>query len=159
MNIQIAQSECTNAMSGTVSPYSVTIEYKKNRDTDLIKLEGCGLYITNYRLHDIWVLEKLNGSHITKSDFSQGFPTMEINSGTNSFLGFAGCNRMNGSIFFEKELLRFTNIVTTKMMCQSSNKESEFLKALQSSTSYKIENNRLSLSNPDGELLIFKKID
>lgn len=157
MNIQISQSGCTNAMSGNVSPYSVSIYYKKNNENDLIELQGCGNYITDYRLHDIWVLEKLKGSVITKSDFSKEFPRIEINSTTKTFLGFAGCNRMNGSIFFENKLLRFTNIVTTKMMCEPSNKEPEFLKALQSSTIYKIENNRLSLSNPDGELLVFKK--
>jgi len=60
--------------------------------------------------------------------------------------------------FFEKGLLRFTNIITTKMMCQN-NKEDEFLKALKSATSYKIENNRLWLSNPDKLLVVFKKVD
>ena len=157
MTIQMAQSECTNP-SGALSPYSVKIDYKKNTDKDFIKMNGCGEYITNYRLHDIWALEQLNGSYITKSDFNKEFPTMEINASTNTFLGFAGCNRMSGSLFFEKGLLRFTKIVTTEMMC-ISNKEPEFLKALQSSTTYKIENNRLSLSNPNGVVLVFKKID
>ncbi|WP_257670900.1 META domain-containing protein [Parapedobacter tibetensis] len=159
MTIQIVQSECTNAMSGKVSPYTVTIAYKKNTDEKLTTWQGCGHYITDYRLHDIWVLEKINGNDITKEDFSKEFPIMEINSTTSKFIGFAGCNRMNGSLFSEKELLRFTNIATTKMMCEPANKESEFLKALQSSTTYKIANNRLTLSNPDRELLIFKKID
>lgn len=99
----------------------------------------------------------MNGSKITKKDFSKEFPTMEINS--SSFSGFAGCNRMSGKIFYEKGLLSFTNIATTKMMCEPNNKEAEFLKTLQRTTTYKIENNRLTLSNPDGELLIFKKID
>jgi len=44
-------------------------------------------------------------------------------------------------------------------MCQPHNKESEFLKALQSTITYNIEHNQLKLSNPDRELLIFKKID
>ncbi|NHN27722.1 META domain-containing protein [Flavobacterium jejuense] len=159
MTIKITQSECTNSMSGEVSLYSVAVNYKKNSDKKSIQLQGCGFYITDYRLHDIWVLEKMNGSKITKIDFSNGFPTMEINSTTHKFLGFAGCNRMNGSLFFEKGLLRFTKIVTTEMMCEPSNKEPDFLNTLQNSTSFKIENNRLILSNPDGELLTFKKID
>src|SRR5690554_5065685 len=159
ITIQITQSDCSNAMSGKVLPYTVTIEYRKNTDKKLTTLQGCGHYITDYRLHDIWVLMKINGSDISKENFSQEFPTMEINSVTNTFLGFAGCNRMNGSLFPEKELLRFTNIATTKMMCGPANKEPEFLKALQSTTTYKIENNRLILSNSGNELLIFKKID
>lgn len=159
ITIQISQTECTNAMSGKVSPYSVTIEYKKVTETEVEKLEGCGHYITDYRLHDIWVLETLNGKKITQEDFSNEFPFIEIYSAENKFMGFAGCNQMNGRLFFENGLLRFTNVATTKMLCEPNNKEAEFLKAFQSSTTYTIENNRLTLSNPSGILTIFKKID
>jgi heat shock protein HslJ len=110
-------------------------------------------------LHDIWVLEKLNGKTVSASDFMKELPNLEINSATNNFLGFAGCNRMNGTIFFERGLLRFTNIITTRMACPGNNKESEFLKALQSTTSYKVENMRLILTNPSGEKLVCKKVD
>jgi heat shock protein HslJ len=94
-----------------------------------------------------------------KTSFNSDLPSMEINSNTNTFTGFAGCNRMNGKLFFEKELLRFTDIATTKMMCDSKNEENAFLKALRSATIYKIENNQLWLSNPSEALLTFKKID
>jgi heat shock protein HslJ len=45
------------------------------------------------------------------------------------------------------------------MTCGPKNKEDQFLKALQSSTTYEIKDNRLYLSNPDGVKVIFKKID
>ncbi|MFH4964384.1 META domain-containing protein [Gaetbulibacter sp. M235] len=159
LNIQISQQECINSMSGNSSPYKVSINYRKTIDPDFKNVEGCGHYISDYRLHDIWVLEELNGKKITKEDFSKEFPSVEINATTNKFFGFAGCNRMNGTLFFEKDRLRFTNIVTTKMMCQPNNKEPEFLKAMEKTTSYSIKNNRLVLSNPSGEKTIFKKID
>lgn len=159
MVIQISQTDCTNAMSGAVSPYSVTIEQQNADGKETEKLEGCGRYITDYRLHDIWVLETLNGKTVTKDDFGKEIPSMEINAAENKFMGFAGCNRMNGTLFFEKDLLRFTNVATTKMMCEPNNKEVEFLKALQSGTSYTIENNRLTLSNPSGVLSVFKKVE
>jgi len=67
---------------------------------------------------------------------------------------------MSGQLFFERGLLRFTNVATTRMACLNGGEnEREFLKALQSSTGYRIANNRLTLFNPDKELLIFKKID
>lgn len=66
---------------------------------------------------------------------------------------------MNGTIFFERGLLRFTNIITTRMACPRNNKESEFLKALQNTITYKVENMKLMLSNPSGEKLVFKKVD
>lgn len=157
MNIQIEQKECVNTMSGDKSPYSVRIEMTINNKST--NFSGCGNYVTDYRLNDIWVLEKFNGKNVSLDDFSKELPNLEINSSTNNFLGFAGCNRMNGTLFFERGLLRFTKVITTRMACLGTNKESEFLKTLQSTTSYKVENLRLVLSNPSGEKLVFRKVD
>jgi heat shock protein HslJ/uncharacterized membrane protein len=157
MSIQIMQQECTNTMSGAISPYSVRIAIEK--DNTITNFNGCGNYITDPRLHDIWALEKLNGEKMSLDYFEKEIPYLEINSSTNQFMGFAGCNRMNGQIFFEKGLLRFTNIITTRMTCGPNNKESELLKALQSITTYKVENMRLTLSNQSGVEVVFKKVD
>jgi heat shock protein HslJ len=157
MIIQIMQQECVNTMSGDKSSYSVRIEIVKNNNSTFIS--GCGNYVTDSRLHDIWVLEQLNGQKATLLDFTKELPNLEINSSTNKFMGFAGCNRMNGTIFFERGLLRFTNIITTRMFCSENNKENEFLKALQSTTTYKVENLRLTLTNQSGNELVFKKVD
>jgi heat shock protein HslJ len=157
MIIQIMQQECINTMSGDKSAYSVRIEIVKNNNSTF--LNGCGNYITDPRLHDIWVLEQLNGKKVSLVDFTKELPNLEINSSTNQFMGFAGCNRMNGSIFFERGLLRFTNIITTRMACGENNKENEFIKTLQSTTTYKVENLRLTLTNQSGNELVFKKVD
>ena len=159
MSVQIIQTECTNDMSGEKFPYTISINYKKNKELVMHQLKGCGKYNTDYRLNDLWVLEKLNGKEMEKSFFKDNLPSLEINSETNSFSGFAGCNGMSGQLFYEKELLRFTKIITTMMYCGDTNKEREFLKALNSATKYTIENNRLTLSNPSKELMVFKKID
>jgi len=157
MIIQIMQQECTDTMTGGKSLYSVRIEIVK--DNNSVFFNGCGNYITDSRLHDIWVLEKLNGVKVNTADFTKKIPNLEINSSTNKFMGFAGCNSMSGSIFFERRLLRFTNTITTRMFCGENNKENEFLKALESVISYKVENLRLTLTNPSGEVLVFKKVD
>jgi heat shock protein HslJ len=157
MIIQIMQQECSNSMSGEKSAYSVRIEIEK--DNNSIFFSGCGNYITDSRLHDIWALEKLNGENVSLTNFTKELPNLEINSSTNQFMGFAGCNRMNGTIFFERGLLRFTNVITTRMACGDNNKENEFLKILQSTTNYKVENMRLTLTNQSGEELVFKKVD
>ncbi len=161
MDVIISHKECTNAMSGEVFPYTVTVSYKNTGGGDSRVLEGCGSYITDYRLHDIWVLEKMKGASVSKDDFNSGdVPNMEVNINDNRFSGFSGCNRMTGSLFYENDVLRFTQVASTRMACPSMEKESEFLMALQSATSYKIENNRLYLSNGSNEnILVFKKID
>lgn len=159
MNVEIRQQSCTDNMSGIESPYVVTVNISKTGNTDFTAFNGCGAYITDSRLHDIWVLEKLNGVKVATTDFNREFPNLEINATTNQFMGFAGCNRMGGSIFFEKGLLRFSKIVTTEMACGSENKENEFLTALQSTTSYSVENLKLTLKNQSGVELVFKKVD
>jgi heat shock protein HslJ len=157
MIIQIMQQQCVNPMSGDKSTYSVRIEIIKNNNSTF--LNGCGNYITDSRLHDIWVLEQLNGQKLSLADFTTELPNLEINSSTNKFMGFAGCNRMNGTIFFERGLLKFTNIITTRMACGDKNRENEFLKALQNTTNYKVENKQLTLTSSTGEALVFKKVD
>ena len=157
--IQISQQECQNEMSGELSPYKVSVDYRKNKTSAFENIKGCGQYITDYRLHDIWVLEELNGKKISSEDFGKKFPMMEIYASTNKFSGFSGCNQMNGALFSEKEKLRFINIVTTEMMCDHSYKETEYITTLQNITSYSIGENRLILSNPSGKKIIFKKID
>ena len=159
IKIQIKAGECTDTMSGQISPYTVAIEIIKNKSLTSTLFNGCGNYITDYRLHDLWVLETLNNKKAELINFRKELPNLEINTAQNTFSGFAGCNGMAGSIFFENGLLRFTDILGTKMFCGDGNKESEFLKALQSSTTYEIKNNRLTLSNPSGDLLVFKKVD
>lgn len=157
--VTIQQLDCQDSMSGVISPYSVKVEIKDNSELETKKLNGCGKYLTDYRLHDIWVLEELNGYKVFATDFQKEFPRIEINSAENKFMGYGGCNSITGQIFFEKDLLRFTKVVSTLMACAPGNKESEFLKALQSTTTYSVGNNQLTLSNPSGKLIVFKKVD
>lgn len=157
--ITIQQLDCQDSMSGSISPYSVKVEIKNNSELETKKVNGCGKYLTDYRLHDIWVLEELNGYKVFATDFQKEMPRIEINSSENRFSGYGGCNAISGSIFYEKDLLRFTKVISTLMACPQGNKEGEFTKALQSTTTYSIGNNQLNLSNPSGKLAVFKKVD
>lgn len=161
MDVIITQQECTDAMSGDVFPYGVTISYVKGADGETQLLEGCGEYFTDSRLNDIWVLEDLDGHKAAPEDFNGNeLPYMEIYTNENRFSGFSGCNRMTGSLFYEWDVLRFGQIASTLMACPNMEKEDQFLKALQGITQYNLENNRLYLSTAGGApFLTFKKID
>lgn len=157
--VTIQQLDCQDSMSGVISPYKVSVEIKNNSELESKKLDGCGKYNTDYRLHDIWVLEELNGFKVFITDFQKELPRIEINSSENRFMGFGGCNAISGSIFYEKDVLRFSKVASTMMACGPGNKEDQFTKALQSTTTYSIGDNRLTLSNPSGKLLVFRKVD
>ncbi|PNW27402.1 META domain-containing protein [Formosa algae] len=158
INIKIAMEDCADADAKT-NPYTVSIDFKETGDSKTIAYQGCGEYITDYRLHDIWVLETIANDTVKVDQFVKELPNLEINSSTNTFMGYAGCNTMNGTIFSEQSKIRFTKIVTTRKMCVQANNEAQFIKALERSTQFKIENNRLYLSNPDDATLTFKKVD
>jgi heat shock protein HslJ len=156
--ITIEQQKCANTMSGQELPYTVRVEMTNNSNTSKT-FSGCGYYVIDARLHDIWVLEKMNGENVSLNKFAKQLPNIGINSNNGTFTGYTGCNRMNGTVFFEKGLLRFTNITTTEMACGPQNRESELLHSLQSSTTYQVANMRLTLTNPSGIELVFKKVD
>ncbi len=157
--VEIRQQPCTNAMSGKNFPYQVSVSIQRGTDQEPTTFEGCGAYIPDYRLHDLWVLNSLEGAPASALPFEKERPMMEINTREATFMGFAGCNRMRGTLFAERDLLRFTDIITTRMACPPGNAEAKFLTALRSATTFRIGNNRLFLSNPNGERLVFKKID
>ncbi len=159
LKVTIQQGKCSDGMSDKEHSYKVSVSLKRAGDKDFTALEGCGNYIVDYRLHDIWALEELEGKKVSREDFDKELPNIEINSAEASFIGFAGCNRMGGKLFSEKDLLRFTDIFTTEMMCPNYDKEKQLVKALQSTTRFEIKNNRLYLFNPDGTKAIFRKVD
>ena len=162
MDVIIAQKECINAMSGEAFPYQTTISYRENGGQEARTLEGCGEYLTDHRLNDIWVLEEMEGKKVDhEKDFKgSDLPYMELYTNENRFSGFSGCNRMTGSLSFEWDVLRFEQVASTRMACPNMEQEGKFLEALQGITRYAMENNRLYLSN-DGKapFLVFKKID
>ncbi len=158
IKVTIAYGKCSDGMSDMDHDYSVTVALKKAGEKEFKDLRGCGNYIVDYRLHDIWVLEEMEGKKIGDSDFNKR-PSLEIKAKEATFGGVAGCNRMFGKLFSERELLRFTNVGLTRMACDKMANEAKFVKALESSTAYEIKNNRLYLSNPDGLKLVFKKVD
>lgn len=156
MKINLKQMPCINDMSGKESRYQATVQLKRSIYKDFTAFNGCGNYITDYRLQDIWTLEELNGQPIAVEQYGKDRPRIEINTSQNSFMGVSGNHDINGKIFFENGLLRFTDIIIPQ---KGNAAEKEFIKNLQSANNYLIENNRLILFNASALLLQFKKTD
>jgi heat shock protein HslJ len=110
------------------------------------------------RIHDIWVVESVNGVTYSRAEGQDLHPTLEIYLSEERFIGNTGCNNMNGNVNVEGEKISFSDIVTTKMFCADVD-ETSFLTALNKASNYKIEKMRLYLFDDDKEVLVFKKID
>lgn len=111
-------------------------------------------------IHDIWVLESLNGITINSDSISKQ-PQIEINVTQMKIYGNNGCNQISGSIKTLNETnLEFGSLIETLMMCPNMKIPTLFSHALLNVKKYKKEGLRLFLRNDlDTEILIFKKID
>ena len=114
--------------------------------------------ITNPLIHDIWILESINGNAYKRATGQELHPTIEIYLSEKRFGGNTGCNNMNGKVMVEGSTILFSDIVTTKMFCPDVD-EVDFLSSLGKANNYKIEKMKLYLYDSDRELLVFQKID
>jgi heat shock protein HslJ len=101
-----------------------------------------------------WSLTNLNEKVINKND--EGLASFIVFSSDNTFKGFAGCNKFQGVYKIENGKLSLDKIGATKMECENSNNELEFLKALNKSTSFKIVKNQLMLKDKSKTIAIFE---
>ncbi|MEJ7680492.1 MAG: META domain-containing protein [Segetibacter sp.] len=160
LTVQIMRLECTNDMSGKKSSYRVTVDAKDNKDKDPKMYEGCGQYLYDYRLNDIWVLESINNKKLSVPDFSKGLPRIEINIAQQKLFGHIGCNNINGAIEVQGKKIRFGYLVSTKMACSNIEFENRYLNSLSNQTiPYFIEPGRLHLQVNTDSTFIYRKID
>jgi len=159
MDVEIAKMLCQNEGSKERFPYAVTIMIKQGKDTTFTYFTGCGQYVTDSRLEAHWVLSHIKSEPVTASQFNDTLPNLSLHANGNSFTGYCGCNIVNGHLFSERSLLRFTNMVYTKRTCPTKAKEDEFIKGLEFSTNYAIDGDQLTLSNYYGVTLVFRRIE
>ncbi|HEV8080214.1 MAG TPA: META domain-containing protein [Chitinophagaceae bacterium] len=160
LTIQLAKKECINDMSGVKSDYSVTIDTKNNTDKNLIRYKGCGQYLSDYRLHDIWVLISINDNKLTPTDFMKGLPLLELNLTEKKVFGHTGCNNLNGPIEVLGKKIRFGNLATTRMACGNMQFENRYLSKLVNRTiPYNIQPGKLHLQVTADSVFTYKKID
>lgn len=157
MEIEIAHQNCTNDGSNESFMYEVRISILRADDANATAFIGCGRYITDEKIRGRWILTQLKNQPFNPDSFSQVLPSLEIVSNSNSFSGFAGCNKMSGRIFSERSLLRFTDFVTTKMSCGQMELETAYISALQFTTQFEVKEDQLILSNPGEITLIMRR--
>ena len=156
MIIQLEKLECVNNTTGKKFPYKVTVEIKRGIDKDYNRLEGCGRFVFDDRIHDIWVLQQLNNKLVTGHDL----PYIELNTIDGSAMGKTGCNNFSGKADFKGNKLTLGPLATTRKICSNAIYESDFLKVMSPGEwIYEIDNRKLVLTQNGKEAIIFKKVD
>ena len=100
-----------------------------------------------------WKLVELNEKVVAVAS-QRREPHLRMNSEGKSLQGSGGCNTMRGAYQLDGARLGFTQIATTRMACPDPylSQEREFLKALETASSFKLSGDKLGLYG-DGRLL------
>lgn len=158
--VNIKKSECGDGMSDNIYPYSVSVTVTEKSSGKSLILNGCGQYTSDYRLDDIWVLDKIKDKQFSKDDYETR-PYMELKIRDSRVYGNAGCNTFLGKIEIKGHKIAFSkNMNVTKMACDKMNLEQEFINALSGKTlGYTVDNGRLYLYDKDVNILSFYHTD
>jgi len=94
---------------------------------------------------------------VIDSFFKEQHPYLELAVDGSYFTCFAGCNTISGRLFFERSLLRFTDLVLSKDKCDQIEFEKNVIKALQFTTQFSILRDELTLGNPTETTMKLRK--
>lgn len=160
LRITVQAVPCEDNMSGEPFTHTVNVQGKKSVDSTYTEFTGCGKYLMDLRLNDIWLMTEMTGVKLNKDDLIKGLPTFEFHLSDKRFVGHAGCNNLMGFIEVIGSKIKFGTITATKMACPNMEVERAVLSEISNRTvTYKIEKGELLLVSENGIEMKFKKID
>lgn len=159
IRVSMVRQVCSDGMSEQQHSHKVTVEFTPTGATSATHYEGCGDFLADYRLHDIWALESINGMAIDKAAMEKGIPTMEINVLEKKVSGMAGCNQYSGNIELGQSTITFSSMLSTKMACKDMKVEDLFLQAISDKTMiFTLGKGFLTLKSGQS-FVVLKKVD
>ena len=157
--ITVIKDKCQDNMSGENFPYKVRVEAKSSADSTYKTFEGCGRFLYDIRLYDIYVMEEMTGFNLKKEKLMKGMPTFEFNLNDLKFSGHAGCNSFSGGINVAGNKVTFANLVGTLTSCPNMKVEKAVIEALnQKTVTFSIDKLKLTLVSGKTKMVL-KKVD
>jgi heat shock protein HslJ len=102
-----------------------------------------------------WILETLNGKSIPITNGNNA--TLKFDEATGKISGSGSCNTFFGSYKADGSVLKFSEIGSTKMMCDEMSVETDYFSALQKTDKYEIKSGKLNLYSSSSVIMVFKK--
>ena len=150
MTIELFTTPC----SGKGEAYNKTV----NVTIGKITYTGCGKYLYDHQLNDIWVMESINNIPQPSSSFSKGSPTMQFNLESNKMTGSDGCNNISSDIEIKGDRIKFSTFSSTKMACNNNISEKVFSGMISNKlVNYYMANGKLVLYLEDDSKVAFKR--
>lgn len=158
--ITIRKDHCQDSMADKTFDFNVNVKFKYGIDKEFKEFNGCGNYLPDLRLHDIWVLEAINDEPLTLNKDQQR-PRFEFFPHKNEVLGNAGCNNFKAkfSVTGYQEI-QIDPARMTKMTCDNLEYENLLIKnVFGKRLQYSRDGLTLNLKSYNGTRLKFKKVD
>jgi len=157
--VTLIKDNCQDNMSGENFSYKVRVEAKSPADSSFKTFEGCGKFLYDIRLYDIYVMEEMTGFNLKKEKLQKGLPQFEFNLTDMRFGGHAGCNSLSGSINVVGNKISFGKLMGTLMACPNMKVEKAVIGALNDKTvTYSIDKMKLTLLSGKTKMVL-KKVD
>jgi uncharacterized membrane protein/heat shock protein HslJ len=128
--IQAQRQDCSDTMSDNKFDYKVNIDYKKIKEKNYTKLSGCGNFVPDYRLNNIWAIENIDNKNLNEIEFMKGQPYIEIIMIENRISGHDGCNNIMGGFRYENGYIIIGNLAGTRMACPNLEISNQISKTL-----------------------------
>jgi uncharacterized membrane protein/heat shock protein HslJ len=158
--ISASAESCTDTMSGERFDYTVEVQAKNTVDKSYRNFTGCGDYVPDMRLTDIWVVEQVEGVPLKPASFMKGLPTLELSAGKRRLNGHDGCNGIGGAFSTKRNTITFKKLMSTRMFCQTPEGTPDIGALLAEQTyDYEFGNNRLYLKKDNKIILTLKHVD
>jgi heat shock protein HslJ len=121
---------------------------------------GCGKYLYDYRINDIWVLESAAGKILNASDFSKGLPQILFSIAENKLMGSDGCNTISMPFELLGNRVKFGALSSSKKSCKNNSVALIFQNKISNNVaSYYFTNGKFYLYLIDDSILTFKKVN
>lgn len=127
----------------------------------LIKLgnrqySGCGRFLFNNQLNDIWVLSSINGVPINRSEFKGKEPSLYFQLESGRVEGFDGCSSFNGKVTVQGNRINFLNLMGFSGPCKNPSIRTILFTHLNNKmVDYRLSQNNLLLYLEDDSKLEF----
>src|SRR5690554_204788 len=152
--LTLVQQECSDGMSDHKFSFKVNMEISYAEQS--LVLKGCGDFVVPEKLQATWELTTFDGNKIAKNQYLKT-PFLTFDSEESKLSGNTSCNGISGEFYIQNNVIRFSKLAVTRMMCVHENMEQAFLEALQKVTNYKIVNDELQLFSDDILKMTMKK--
>ena len=152
--ISVSTDKCKASKNVTASGNKVTV------DVNAKQYQGCGNYLPDYRLNNIWQVKTIGGKELMKLYSSKNQPVVEFHLSENTVMGNTGCDEYSGNIAFGKHKIIFGKLTGDHDDCKDANPEKIFKKALAKNTlSYVFEEGLLKLYKNKELVMVLKPVD